>query len=43
MPVRYEIPEPGICYVTLDAPESRNALGDVLLDADRRAGAGGGR
>jgi len=30
--VRYEVPEPGICYVTLDAPESRNALGDALLD-----------
>lgn len=32
MQVRYEIPEPGICYVTLDAPESRNALGDAMLD-----------
>ncbi|MGQ0841909.1 enoyl-CoA hydratase/isomerase family protein [Actinokineospora sp.] len=30
--VRYESPEPGIVFVTLDAPETRNALGDKLLD-----------
>src|SRR3954465_15952049 len=30
--VRYEVPEDGIAFVTLDAPESRNALPGALLD-----------
>jgi enoyl-CoA hydratase/carnithine racemase len=30
--VRYEVPEDGIAFVTLDTPESRNALTDALLD-----------
>jgi enoyl-CoA hydratase/carnithine racemase len=30
--VRWEVPEPGIGYVTLDSPSTRNALGDDLLD-----------
>lgn len=31
MPVRYEV-EDAVAYVTLDSPETRNALGDELLD-----------
>ncbi|MCU1413380.1 MAG: enoyl-CoA hydratase [Microbacteriaceae bacterium] len=30
--VRYEAPVPGIVYLTLDQPETRNALSDDLLD-----------
>ena len=30
--VRYELPEPGIAYVSLDSPATRNALSDALLD-----------
>ncbi|TDP91881.1 enoyl-CoA hydratase/isomerase family protein [Labedaea rhizosphaerae] len=30
--VRWEVREPGIGYVTLDSPSTRNALGDELLD-----------
>jgi enoyl-CoA hydratase/carnithine racemase len=31
--VRYEIDEHGVAYVTLEDPDTRNALGDELLDA----------
>lgn len=30
--VRYEVDDRGAAFVTLDAPESRNALSDELLD-----------
>src|ERR1700756_5911977 len=30
--VRYEVDDQGAAFVTLDAPESRNALSDELLD-----------
>src|SRR6266581_2916842 len=30
--VRYELDDRGVAFVTLDAPESRNALSDELLD-----------
>jgi enoyl-CoA hydratase/carnithine racemase len=30
--VRYEVDDHGVAYVTLDAPETRNALSDALLD-----------
>ena len=30
--VRYEVDDRGVAFVTLDAPESRNALSDELLD-----------
>jgi len=30
--VRYETDEHGVCFVTLDSPDTRNALSDVLLD-----------
>lgn len=30
--VRYEVDDYGACYVTLDSPETRNALSDALLD-----------
>jgi enoyl-CoA hydratase len=32
VPVRYEIDDHGAAYVTLDSPETRNALGDEFLD-----------
>jgi enoyl-CoA hydratase len=32
VPVRYEIDDHGAAYVTLDSPETRNALSDGLLD-----------
>ncbi|WP_028652668.1 enoyl-CoA hydratase/isomerase family protein [Nocardioides halotolerans] len=32
MPVRYRVDDEGAAFVTLDSPESRNALGDELLD-----------
>ena len=32
MPVRYEVDDLGAAFVTLDSPETRNALSDVLLD-----------
>lgn len=30
--VRYEMDEQGVAFVTLDSPETRNALGDAMLD-----------
>jgi len=30
--VRYEVDDHGACFVTLDSPETRNALSDALLD-----------
>src|SRR3954449_9292268 len=32
MPVRYEVDDHGAAFVTLDNPETRNALSDALLD-----------
>lgn len=32
MPVRYEVDDHGVAFVTLDSPETRNALSDDLLD-----------
>lgn len=32
MPVRYDVDDAGAAFVVLDNPESRNALGDELLD-----------
>lgn len=32
MPVRYDVDPHGAAYITLDSPETRNALGDDLLD-----------
>lgn len=32
MPVRYEVDDLGAAFVTLDSPETRNALSDALLD-----------
>ncbi|MDR7254280.1 enoyl-CoA hydratase/carnithine racemase [Nocardioides sp. BE266] len=32
MPVRYDVDEKGAAFVVLDNPETRNALGDELLD-----------
>jgi enoyl-CoA hydratase/carnithine racemase len=32
VPVRYRVDDEGAAFVTLDSPESRNALGDELLD-----------
>ena len=41
MPVRYDVDDHGVAFVTLDSPETRNALGDELLDEllDRLAAA----
>lgn len=32
MTVRYDLDEEGAAFVTLDSPETRNALSDVVLD-----------
>jgi len=32
VPVRYEVDDHGVAFVTLDSPETRNALSDDLLD-----------
>jgi enoyl-CoA hydratase len=32
MPVRYELDDHGVAFLTLDSPETRNALSDDLLD-----------
>lgn len=32
MPVRYDLDDHGVAYVVLDSPQTRNALGDELLD-----------
>lgn len=33
MPVRYEVDDHGVAYLTLDEPRTRNALSDALLDS----------
>ena len=32
MPVQYDVDDHGAAWVTLDSPETRNALSDALLD-----------